>query len=150
MYYIGIDHGKKGAIAVVDDSGDCVDFIDMPIIGNDLDLDVLYEFILKFNPIRLGIEEVTSIFRRMKGIDILTFGKNYGKLLGFFYAKEIPFELIHAKTWKKTYKLNNKPKECSVAEARQRWPKFKQNLPKTRDGRADAMLIAEHLRRTLK
>lgn len=150
MNYIGIDHGKYGAIGVVNSEGEVISFIDLPHIGGELDLDAVCVFIKKFEPYKLGLEEVVSIFKKMKATDILTFAKNYGKLIGFLYGKEIPFELVHARAWKKEFKLTGKPKECSVAEARQRWPQLKPNLPITKDGRAEALLIAEWTRRKLK
>ena len=123
--FVGIDHGKRGAVGIVDERGEPIFLIDLPHLANEVDVNYLMELLKeKFPNRKILLEEVTTIYHRMKANDILSFGKNYGLLIGFFRGSGIQFDLVDSRTWNKEYRLFGKPKEASVAKARQLFPKM--------------------------
>lgn len=155
MIYIGIDPGKDGAIAVLDDDGLLWRLIDMPEnIGTDL-----YKFLKE--SIELSVYKKAVAFveasQVMPGQGIksgFTYGKGYGEIIAVLKILEIPFQEIHPLTWKKEFKLIKKDKAESIKVAEQMYPSvtipFKTERGKLLDGRAEALLIAEYCRRKCK
>ncbi|MGL4498487.1 MAG: hypothetical protein ACRCU2_05435 [Planktothrix sp.] len=83
---------------------------------------------------------VTSMF---------SFGMGYGIWLGIIAALSIPVEFVTPQTWKKHYSLGS-DKESSRVTALQLFPSQSENLKlKKHHGRAEALLLAEFLRRKL-
>jgi len=82
---------------------------------------------------------VTSMF---------SFGEGYGVWQGILAGLQIPFDLVAPQTWKKhTMRDCSKEKGASMVKALQLYPQADIRLKK-HHGRADALLIAEYLRRT--
>lgn len=166
MYYVGIDPGKKGGIAVIDVEHNSVKFlIKMP---EDENKEELKEFLTSLAPLRdlVGIKVITerpilkphfinkpcSRCRTMMKTAVMQQGVmtsliNYGIILGFLYAYEIPFEEVESAKWKKAFKLD-KDKSKSIKLAKQLFPSVTNDI-KSHDGMAEALLIAEYGRRNL-
>jgi crossover junction endodeoxyribonuclease RuvC len=76
------------------------------------------------------------------------FGMNFGIWLGVIAALNIPMELVPPQEWKKHYGLIGKDKDASRIIAVQLFPQMAMELKlKKYNGRAEALLLAEYLRR---
>lgn len=76
------------------------------------------------------------------------FGMNFGIWLGVIAALNIPMELVTPQEWKKHYGLIGKDKDASRIIAVQLFPQMAMELKlKKYNGRAEALLLAEYLRR---
>jgi len=150
--FIGIDPGLSGAIAAISPIG--INFIDCPTIkvnGKTKPNPTLMASELKqlvtLNSIII-IENVHSM--PGQGVSsMFSFGMGYGVWLGIVAALNIPVEFVSPQCWKKYYGLGT-DKEASRVKALQLFPNEANNLKlKTHHGRAEALLLAEYLRRKL-
>ena len=151
---IGVDVGFSGAIAIWRD--DCFVVIqDMPILKDgkhtELDEQGFVEIIdsYDFTGMHIFIEKAQS----MPGQGISSTGRylmSYGQIRGICAGLGVPYTLVHPRTWKKVMMPDMpKEKEASIIRARQLFPGLR--FPLKRDhGKADACLIAEYGRRSLK
>lgn len=137
--YIGIDPGKSGGIAFIPERGE--PWVDkMP--ETDRDLFDLLETQDEWEPFAL-IENVSSS-PQQGVVSAFTFGKGYGALLMALTARGIPYERVAPGVWQKAMKcLTGGDKNVSKARAQQLFPALK-----ITHANADALLIAEHCRRT--
>jgi hypothetical protein len=76
---------------------------------------------------------------------MFNYGVGYGAYLGILTALEIPFQEVRPQTWKKAYSLNSE-KSRSIIVAQQLFPGA--DIGK-KDGRAEALLLAEYARRIM-
>lgn len=140
----GIDPGISGGIAILDQQGQIVGLYPMPATERDC-ADLIAEFAPRL--IAVGLESVHPFPRSMAGnVPMFKLGCSYGFLKGLITAYQIRREDIRAQVWQKAMGcLSGGDKNVTKAKAQQTWPKqkFTHKL-------ADACLIAEHLRRTLK
>lgn len=144
--YVGIDPGSKGAIAVI--AGDLVLIEDMPTPEKAL------EILQKPQPweCRVAIEQVHPL-PGQSCIASFTYGENFllAKLIGMWYSTSPVF--VSPQRWKKYFGLKKEPGETkteykrkSVMKARELFPKAKDLLKMSKDGRAEALLIAKWLK----
>lgn len=141
---VGIDPGLTGGVAVID--GDTVMVKDMPVIADrtggkkSIDIDELVNLLQPGASV--VIEQQQSMPKQGVASTFQT-GLNYGRLLGALDALAFPYKVVTSREWAK---IVGKPaktgKEWNIAEARRRWPHLKDILLKSKDGRADALLIA--------
>jgi crossover junction endodeoxyribonuclease RuvC len=151
MIFIGIDPGVSGAIAII--SHDGVTFHDMPVLEvkkkQTLDYAGLatilrpYSGATAFTAVELVCampgQGVSSMFK---------FGQCYGAVLATLAALQIPYELVTPPVWKRAYRLVGCEKDESRAAALRLFPRCAGDLKlKKHHGRADALLMAEYLRR---
>jgi len=160
--YVGIDPGKTGAVAFIQEFGGVV-FIDAEkvelselgaMIGKDAF--VLLEKVQAMPGSRerrlaAGIAagkpgEEVEVGGGASGM--MNYGIGYGEYRGMLKALRIPFAEIHPATWKAAFALFRQPKERSIAVAKQLFPSVADSLTRKKDhGRAEALLIAEYARR---
>lgn len=150
MIYIGIDPGKTGAIATMDDAGKILHVFDTPetsdIATTLKDLEGTFK-----GELSCAIELVHA--RPISGASAMfTFGKYYGAAQGVLRVLDIPYILVNPKVWMKgviTFGNDkNKRKKQSIELAKQRYPQAVEFLKLAKhDGRADAMHIADYCRR---
>ena len=144
--YVGIDPGAKGAIAVI--AGDLIMIEDMPDSKRAL------EILRKPQPwdCRVAVEQVHPL-PGQSCIASFTYGENFllAKLLGMWYNNS-PV-MVAPQRWKKFYDLKRYPSETkteykrkSVDKARELFPQATELLKYSKDGRAEALLIANWLR----
>ena len=136
---VGIDPGKKGAIAFLDIETDEAFVVDMP--SNEEDIIPMLEDV-RF----VAIEKQCLIPKRKGNYEILV---HYGILLGILKSLRIPYEEIPAPRWQKVMlgngkRTRKKSKERSLQKARSLFPYVDFG---NKDGRSDALLIAEYARR---
>lgn len=97
MIYLGIDPGKHGGIAGLDEAGRVVRCAKMPLTEADLLLELIaYEGFAQ--ACRAVLERVWSS-PMMGVVSAWTFGKGYGSLLMGLTATAIPFAEVTPQTW---------------------------------------------------
>ncbi|MGN1300855.1 MAG: hypothetical protein ACI4VC_05880 [Clostridia bacterium] len=148
MIYIGIDPGKNGGIAVINDSDNSVDtytFSEERIVA-----ELLIRYILK-QDCKCVLEKVNA----MPGqgvVSMFNFGQNYGFIQGVLKAYNIPFELVPPQKWKKEFSVTS-DKNTSIEVCKRLFPhvnlKATERCKKDHDGMAEALLMAEYARRHL-
>jgi hypothetical protein len=154
MHFIGIDPGFTGALAVIDNQGEVVKLADTPTLtitagrGKKTVYDIpgMAEILRQYRMIntRAGIEEAQA----MPGQGVTsTFstGLGLGVWLGILVAMDFPLTRVRPAEWKKSMKLGS-DKEQSRLRAQELFPKADLRLKKYH-GRAEALLLAEWLRR---
>ena len=160
--FIGIDPGITGAIAYISLDG-TIKFIDCPTTTTTSKAAGKSKSKAKLNPTLMATELsqlvnpnsiiIIENIHAMPGqgvASMFNFGMGYGIWLGIIAALNIPVELITPQAWKKYFGLIGTNKDASREKALQLFPSQSQELKlKKHHGRADALLLAEYLRRRL-
>lgn len=162
MYFIGVDPGQGGAIAILSADGSWKFLADWP--GDETSvahcLKVKIMAALLEADFIAAIEDVHSMPKQ--GVaSTFKFGINFGIWRGVFAFAAIPFCLVKPPVWQKgnlriddgskIRETKKGPKRvidtkiASLVGARRRWPDAELHLKK-HHGRADALWIAEWLR----
>jgi len=137
MTTIGIDPGKSGGIAWIDERGRmCVE--KMPETLRDL-----WDFIVTFHDHDTGCKAYLEQVHSMPGQGVsssFTFGQGYGALEMALIAAGIPFERVTPQKWQKAMQCMTKgDKNVSKRRAQELFPEIKFT-----HATADAALIAEY------
>jgi crossover junction endodeoxyribonuclease RuvC len=143
--FIGIDPGKGGAIAVIDNDG-CA-------IATATFSEEAYKCIISENKGSFAIVEDVHAMPKQGVTSMFNFGYNKGWIMGLLYANAIPTELVSPQKWKKIFSLNGE-KQKSIERAKQLFPCVSllatPRCKKAHDGLAEALLMAEYARRIWK
>ena len=143
--FIGIDPGKQGAIAVLYPEGPALH--DMP------DTSMLATLFRQLKvlpwPLYVAVEEQTSR-PNQSSPSTFTHARDYGAILGILTALQIPYETVRPQRWMRQLAIPSgadKAKHIEVAQSM--FPSAVLHGPRNgaKDGRADALLIAESIRR---
>lgn len=156
MIIVGLDPGLKGAIAFVNGrKGKVFPFPTLKITKskNTIDEWALRAYLKKYKIGHVFIEKVNAM--PGQGVtSMFNFGMGWGLLRGICVGLNLPYTLVHPRTWKKVICKDMPPsKEAGIIAAKRLWPGI--NLlptPRSRkdsDGMADALCIAEYGRREL-
>lgn len=145
MIYIGIDPGKKGAMAVIFDGMDEVTLV--PFDEREY-TNVLRN--LSGQPVKACLEHVTAMPKQ--GVTgMFNFGENFGYIKGLLEANEIPYELVRPQKWKKEFGISDK--NASISVCKRLFPRVclrrTERCRKDDDNMAEALLMAEYARRRL-
>jgi hypothetical protein len=163
MNIVGIDPGLSGAIAELNQKGDIIHLIDMPVLSykkgkkvkRDYDVGAISNFFT------LMLEERTVFIEKMQSMPPgfrvqASFGLGYcqGLLEGILIALGVGYELILSKEWKKHFQITKAKGDEKVQAfqiASKLFPKAKLQTERGRvlDGRSDALLLCEYGRRKL-
>lgn len=136
--YLGIDPGKKGALAVLDSEEMKVDVIDMPDTTA-----ALHEWIAALPIIKLAVLEKPMIGMVAGPRQIATTFENYGVLRGAVQWRDLPFVEIAPAKWKAALDLTKQDKAASRQRASQLFPDQADLFKRVKDdGRAEAVLLA--------
>lgn len=146
MIYMGIDPGKKGAMAII--NGETVEII--PYDKRDYQKKI--DEMVRADPLavmRCVLEHVGA----MPGQGVtstFSFGESFGWLQGVLEAWGIPYEIVRPAKWKKEFSVTA-DKNTSIAVARRLFPgvslRRTDSCRKDDDGMAEALLMAEYARR---
>lgn len=152
MLYIGIDPGVSGGIAIIDQDSHPVSVLSMPDTEHDTWL-----------AIKAIDENGEAIIEQLGGMPrgedgkakqspttMLTMGRNYGGLRMALVARGIRFDEVLPVRWQKLFGLIKHPGETKTAKKNRHKAKAQQLFPavKVTHAIADALLLAEYLRRT--
>lgn len=139
---LGIDPGKSGGIALLDEDGPTVTTWPMPDTTW-----ALHELIAGLPIIRIAAVEKPFVIQAQGVSNALTMGINYGILIGALSWRDIPFREVRPADWKPAMGV---PKDKTTAreiasrmfpDAAGQWRLAKE------DGRAEAALIAVYAQR---
>ena len=145
MTYIGLDPGKKGAMAIIESTPDGIGEVKIiPFDPSD------YISALKsYSGAVACIEDVHAL--RGNGItSSFVFGKTYGWLLGVLDALGVSYQAVSVQKWKRSYGLDS-DKAKSIEVCKRLLPNV--NLKRTDkcrkddDGCAEACLLALYAKR---
>lgn len=158
MYYIGIDPGQTGAIAVINSKKEIATIYDTPtmqaIKGKKYKTEYLpaeMVSVLSSYP-----KELCHVFIEKVGAmpgqgvtSMFNFGKGFGIWIGILAALELPHTFVTPQAWKKLLMQGMADKDAARIRAQELFPQSIVLLNRKKDiGRADALLIAEYGRRT--
>ena len=147
MIHIGIDPGKHGGYAVIDDCSARVYPWDDTYFVSDMN-----GVMSRGESVVAAVEKVGA----MPGqgtVSMFNFGKSAGYIEGVLTALGIGYQLVPPARWKKEFSLIGKDKKASVEVCRKLFPEV--DLKRTErcrtesDGKAESLLIAEWGRRHL-
>lgn len=135
--YIGIDPGKTGAVAILDDKGkyfDVLDFDDPRLLETLTELSPVLNFAFLEKVHSMPGQGVVSTF---------SFGENFGWWQGVLGAIGVPYVFVRPQDWMKRFSLQkSSPSDKPGLEvARKLFPEAPLSLKKHHN-RADALLIA--------
>lgn len=140
---IGIDPGKKGAMAAIHEDGS------VSVIPFDERRYIVFLGLIAGNDVKCCIEDVHAMHGN--GVTAsFNFGKSYGWLLGMLDTLGIPYQAVSVQKWKKEYGLNS-DKAKSIEVCRRLFPNvsLKRTVRCKTDSSdmAEALLMAEYARR---
>jgi crossover junction endodeoxyribonuclease RuvC len=157
--YIGIDPGLTGAVAAIDGAGHLLRLADTPTLvvrsgrkdRNEYQLGEMVDILLPYSDQRgdaFAAIEAVNAFPGQGVTSMFRLGYGLGLWEGITAALGISLEKVQPQRWKKTM-LNGmgKLKGAAMLKAQRLFPTAELRLKK-HEGRAEALLIAEWLRRT--
>ena len=144
MIYIGIDPGKKGAMAVICEGG----LVSITPFYQDA-----YKSLLRaVNGPSVACLEHVGAMPGQGVTSMFHFGENFGYIKGLLEAFEIPYELVRPQKWKKEFSITGE-KNSSIEVCNRLFPgvdlRRTERCRKDDDGLAEALLMAEYARRRL-
>lgn len=146
MIYIGIDPGKSGGFAIIDDG------LIITHAYNDEDFVRYMESVSKSGENAIACLEQVGAMPGQGVTSMFSFGKSAGFLEGVMQAFGIKYQLIRPQTWKKEFGLNSS-KQKSIDVCRKLFPEISllrtEKCKKPHDGMAEALLMAEYAKRRM-
>lgn len=137
-YYMGVDPGQGGGVAILDDSGGIHSTVAMPATP----IEILHALGKHGRDIQAALEGVHAS-PQMGVVSSFSFGKGYGGLEMALFANGVPFITVYPKKWQNALDcLTGGDKNVSKAKALSLWPGYK-----ITHAIADALLLAEYVRR---
>lgn len=148
MIFVGIDPGKTGHVALIDENGRYLDDFAMPLLGDELDASELAA-ILK-DATAVAIEQVGAMPGN-GGVSMFNFGRIFGEALAMVKVSGVPMVRPRPQAWQKDAfrgRPKGNPKETSRMVAAERWPGLRDRFKlKKSCGLADALHLADYARR---
>ena len=143
--YVGIDPGKTGAIAIIEESRRKV--LDVPVINGDYYFYEMYMLLFKAKLSNVHTYLTLERQQAMPGQGVSsTFqtGRGYGAWEAICSITVPDFQIVSPRVWKKKLGLS-KDKEASRALAIFLYPSMEEMLSRKRDhNRAEALLLAHY------
>lgn len=142
MTYIGIDPGKSGALAIIEEN-----FVFAVPFGENEYIDELRAVDPKKSVVCL---EHVHAMPKQGVTSQFNFGANFGWIQGVLDTFRIPYELVTPQKWKKEFSVTA-DKNGAVACCKRLFPGVSllrtDKCKKEHDGMAEALLMAEYARR---
>ena len=156
-YFVGIDPGSTGAVAVLGIDGRLTEVVDLPNAGPEpvaMDLAALLEAIGRSDELFLGVEMPFAVSSQASA-SALTQGIGVGVILGVVGTLGLRHERVKPADWKRGLGLpmgkgltSTVKKRNSRIHAARLWPDMAFRWERaSQDGRAEAALIGEYTRR---
>ena len=146
MYYIGIDPGKDGALAMIDPSGHVTIFTFSGGAGEAVYVAACFQLKGKC---KCALEQVGAMPKQSPK-SMFSFGENYGFIRGVLEAFGISYQTVRPQVWKKEFGCTS-DKQTSIDTAHRLFPgvdlRKNEKCQKDHDGMAEALLLAEYARR---
>jgi len=167
MFFIGVDPGKSGAVAVIDDT-QCVIYLeDMPVVGSNFVPAALRDLFLSFLPIPaspvseiplgfvplLTVVEKQQVFPKQGAVSAFSTGEGFGLIIGILTTLNWSFIVVRPTAWQRELAVSGEDtKAASINRAYSLFPttNLKRGIRIKKDdhNRSDALLMAEFARRT--
>ena len=146
MKFIGIDPGKSGSLSIIDRNKLTV--IPVPLLNDDYDIKGMYNILLENKKNSFAVLERAQAMPGQGVVSMFNFGKGYGFWIMALTIAEIPFQIIHSRTWTKEMLLgaSGEGKDRAVSVASNLFPSWKPSKKKELEY-ADSILLAEYARR---
>ena len=145
-YRIGIDPGCSGAIVVMDQRWNLIEWDQMPTIkvgkASRVNAAALADMLRDFDDGDAYVEQVGAM--PGQGVSsMFSFGHAAGVVAGVLGAMQIPVTLVTPQAWKRSAYLIGKDKDAARSQAIQLWPAWRDlDLKGKGQALADAALIA--------
>jgi len=146
--FVGVDPGKTGAVAVVNERGEPQWVDDMPRLGGELDAKALVEMLRESrNLIACAAIERTQAMPQTPRSVCHSLGMSEGMALAGLLMLEIRIVRPRPADWKRAMRAPaDKAKAKEMAEMM--FPSMKHRIRRTSDhNRAEALLLADYARR---
>lgn len=147
MYYIGIDPGKDGCVAILSDEKGAIPSI---TVFDETEVSEALRNI-SGQPAIACLEHVTAM-PKQGSVSMFNFGMNFGFWQGLLTAYKIPFELVRPDKWKKEFSITA-DKNTSIAVCKRLFPginlRKNDGCKKDHDGMAESALMAVYAKRRL-
>lgn len=110
MIYIGIDNGISGAITAYNSETLEVISIPMPIVSvqkakgnkNEYNIPEIIKWFSQFRDVaKIAVLEKAQPFPGQGAVSMFSIGRGLGIMEGILAAMEIPYTIVHPKTWQK-------------------------------------------------
>ena len=147
MMYLGLDPGFSGAWGMINHKGEYISCGDMLHDDKFIATNAVFAEISQARD-RQDLQVIVEAVHSMPGQGVSSsfkFGMAYGAAISLAQRLNCPWHIVSPRMWKKALKLDS-DKDKSLLMARELWPM----APLTRkkdNGRAEALLLAEYLRR---
>lgn len=146
---VGIDPGASGCIAVIDTETKEYSVYDFPKLDKEIDVMELFGSIIsKLGKPDICIIEDVHALPRQSTVAGFKFGVAVGVARAVAGVLQCRLEYVSPQRWKKYFNISGaeKPqlKEMAVLKARSLFPTLAPQLLKSKDGRSEALLIAEY------
>lgn len=149
MIYIGIDPGKKGAMAILREDGSSIIYPFSEAGYKEVLADYSTE---NFKCRARCCLEHVSAMPGNGSVSMFNFGENFGFIQGLLTAYEIPYELVRPQKWKKEFSVTA-DKNQAIDVCKRLFPNEilkRTDRSKVDDSNfAEALLMAEYARRKL-
>lgn len=152
MIYIGIDPGKRGGYAIIDEHAAHVfQWDDIKFVDSMKIVTMMYEGDKPAKAIA-AVEKVGA-FSGQGVKSMFSFGHSLGFIEGVLSGLGIPYQLIPPVTWKRSFSLIGKDKKASIETCQKLFPELnlmateKSRVPS--DGMAESALLALYAKRNL-
>ena len=143
MIVVGVDPGKAGAIAVIDDVDGILGCYDMPAVDGAVSAVLVHRILAGHGTPHLAVIENVHSMPKQGVASSFSFGRSKGVIEGVAAALRYPVEMPSPAAWKKAMGVKA-DKDSSRAKALDLWPDHADlfRLKKHAD-RAEACLLAE-------
>lgn len=161
MKYIGIDIGKKGAISIMEDDKEIINY-KMPLIGTALHYKGFYEIMEEHKDAKIVVYEKLGVIFGTSKKTAFSMGEQIGAIEMACIALKTPYIMVPAKEWqkemfkgvseiKKQGKKQRDTKAMALVAINRMFPDLKLTFGSVarvpHDGLVDAVLMAEFARR---
>lgn len=154
MIYIGVDPGKKGGYAIIEQGISGQQTVEV-YPWDDSEFAHKMRSLAEDDDIRdagivAAVEKVGSMPNQ--GVkSMFSFGQSFGFILGVLTAFGIGYQLVPPTLWKREFGLLHTEKQASVDVAKRLFPGVSllptERCRKESDGMSDGLLLAEYARR---
>ncbi len=140
---LGIDPGKAGALATIDQRGNLHDVWDIPVVDKRINAALLADILTPLQPVAaVAVIEDVHAMPGQGVTSMFTFGRGLGILEGVALGAGIPVRWVSPARWKRALGLGA-DKGASRRRATELWPSRSALFARAKDdGRAEAALIA--------
>ena len=156
MIYIGVDPGKKGGYAVIEQGISGQQTVEV-YPWDDSEFAHKMRMLAEDDDIRnAGIIAAVEKVGAMHGqgvTSMFSFGRSLGFIEGVLSGCWISYQLVPPNVWKKSFSLIGKDKQASIETCKRLFPGINllpsDKCKKDSDGEAESLLLAEWARRNL-